>query len=182
MNLQEFFNTADSPTSITRGVVYNRIDTTLELNKKDPLYIVDIIDEGDQKVASVFRAMKQTLPPTKAFHTKKEVHKFETSTILSRLASSLSKPIEKKNILVEPPLFLEVVTEGKDTFSGFYGAGFFERAQDSFLPDGSTSKGAYTGVFITLNSIEWLSINFDLNKLISEYQVNREIWFPEGLE
>ena len=170
---------SNSPIVIHPGIVYSRLATG-ELDKKTPLYYIELVNEDAMQVVTVYRVntnLRENETPTKAKTIVKQVvNNFLGNSPLSALAK---EKFPKKEIITTqdaPPLYMDVVYQFKDTFTGIEESGFFERKQDTILPNGTVAQSQPTGVFIGLSSVYWLPPLVNLKDAINEYQINKSIW------
>jgi hypothetical protein len=180
-NNKALVDLTNAPKLIRRGVIYEmRLQgKTCVTNKERPLYIVEVVGEAqDIEMISVFKAQPNAMPPIKAFVQKEYKLAYRQDTLLGQLANTLKGVKKQYRNHDYPPLFMDMVYFGQDTFTGHLGKGFYERTQDRILADGKTlEQGNRTGVFISFDSIEWFTAVVDLSDAIEKYLVNKQIWF-----
>jgi len=156
-----------------------------------PLYIVEYYDNEHEietyatiyDVASISK--KEDAPeeakqfPRKAYEKKTVKRGFGNKTLLSRKASKVHEPEEFVREVEKPPLFLARLQRGTDTFLGIEGMGFYERTKDRQVKRGDKivmEGGENTGVFITLESIDWRRHYVPTSEAVNKYRANRSIW------
>lgn len=156
----------------------------------DPLYIVEYFDEMgyDANYITLYEVAKPSSgelgeenkqSPRKAFETVERNFRLPTETPLSKEAFSKLKPKKITREVDKPPIYMTVVEQGKDTFTGNTGLGFYEQAPAKFVNNSGhviLEKGQRTGVFIGLDSISWRKRYMPTDKMVNQYLANRELW------
>lgn len=155
-----------------------------------PLYIVEYYNEdGIETFATVYdvaeASRKENAPaeaiknPRKAFDVREGVRGYGRETILSRLAAEAHKPTKYKQEVNRPPLFTAPIVFGRDTFYDIEGLGFYEHTRDRFIKQGGqviAEGGKMTGVFITLESIEWKRQYVPTEDVLNQYRARLTVW------
>lgn len=168
------------PTVIHRGIVYSRTSDG-EINRKDPLYIIEYVkDESNLETVTVFKAKATASIPIKDEIIRTQKRDYQGTTSLALLARNL-RPMKNKVIReTAPPLYMDLVYEAHDTFTGNRERGFFERRQDIIQPDLSIARSKPTGVFIGFtSSVFWVPPIVDLKGAITDYYLNKALWIGE---
>lgn len=143
---------ADQLTYIKKGVLW--------LEKK-PHYIVELIKEQNLSYVLVYKVHPDTdsNPQKLADEIITKTNVFSQNTRLGQLANMLVPSKTGKKWVPRPPVFVAPVIPNQiSTFTGKREAGFFEREEDRIAVQGGEKKmirGANTGVFVGLSSIEW---------------------------
>lgn len=158
-----------------------------------PVYIVEYYDDGTSdtyvsvfNVAEVSRKENASREakkyPRKAYEVRNIKKGFAGNTVLSDLAAKIYKPKEYTREVDKPPMFVAPIQYGKDTFQENEGMGFYERTKDRFVrktkgsKDVSIEPGNQTGVFISLDSIDWRKKSVPTNDIINSYQSRKSLW------
>jgi hypothetical protein len=162
---------------IKKGVLYVR---------KEPFYVVELVKENQVAYVIVYKVHPGTEDNPKKAATEVVVTngKYSTRSTLAQLASRYFPSKKTTKWIPKPPVFIApVVPNQKDTFTGKYESGFFEREEDRFDVIGGEKKfirGENTGVFIGLSSINWedgYSIPTEsLVKALVEYQTKDDFF------
>lgn len=146
-----------------------------------PVYIVEALEEDYQiDTVKVYAVKPRSLPPMKNFVEKEVTKGLVPKSVLSRLVNSVATDyvdtkthnLGKQKIEL-PPLFIAPTQEGIDTLTGEFGVGFYDRQEDrvvkysqqersehlaitgEILGEERFQQGDFTGIFITLDSIDW---------------------------
>lgn len=147
---------------------------------KVPLYLCEILEEDNEKrVVTVYEPMSKDMPWKKKSVTHRVKSGPKGNTKLAVLASKMIKPTYTISEEENPPLFLAPLVHGKDTFSGQYGLGFFEREPDRVTYTETGPKivtGELTGVFINLSSIKWKDPIVPTQEVIKRTEANKLLW------
>lgn len=174
----------DAPPKLIRRGTYKLEDNK---GRAVPFYIIELAEEaGDVDLARVYAVKKDSNPPMKDFDVQEVKPAYRGGTTLGRIANERlrkQKPKSQRKIIDKPPLFIATIQEGIDTFTGGYGRGFYERAKDEFRNGGGKpviQYGQNTGVFISLNSVEWEKAYVDASSLVKDYITDKELWFNLG--
>lgn len=169
------------PTKVHTGVLY--------VSKK-PIYIVEIVEENGNpgEYVTVYEAHRprdvkkdEVIVPVKAYdNVERDLNKVRNTTVLGDIASKIVKPNKKRYKVTKPPLFMEDITVGKDTFTGKEGLGFYEREKDDIKISQKTGitvkRGKRTGVFVSLDSIIWEKLRVPTNDIVQEYKARKTLY------
>ena len=155
-----------------------RISEGIYYFKDVPQYYIVYIEEYGEEYVLVYRVQDPKADkPTRA-HKKISINKTDKllpgGTVLSdSIRRSVGDKYEYKTVY-EDPLFASVVVHnGRDTITGKYGKGFFERRPEGKIYSNKGAKqtgGDYTGVFISLETVSWGKSYVPLESVIAEYQ------------
>lgn len=155
---------------------------------KYPVYLVEMLEDNiEPKVLRVYALQKGSNPPVKAYTEKPIKTGIKPSSKLGRVATDLLK-IEEQTVGTRkvdlPPLFITLVEYGKDTFTGKSGYGFYDRQPDTTRTTGETNEpvfkeGALTGVFVTLDSIEWSDPMVASKDIVDKYKAEELMRFSD---
>jgi len=129
--------------------------------EKKPLYIAEYHTSGEPRSIAIYGVTTEKLADgtvyyDKKYTVKKTQHtKYDTSTLLGRLAQGDTKPETVKAKEYDLPIFIETIEQGVDTFTHKEGDGFWEHTRGRFDPEDGYVMGEKTGVFICLDSFKW---------------------------
>jgi hypothetical protein len=129
--------------------------------QKQPIYIVELLKEGNLAYVMVYKVHPGTEkdPKKLAAEQAQKRHNFSPNTFLGQLANRIIPNKVTKKWIPKPPVFVAPIVQNQmNTFTGQYEAGFFEREEDRMAVEGGEKKlirGKNTGVFIGLSSIHW---------------------------
>lgn len=130
--------------------------------KGDPVYIVDLVREGNLAYVVVYAAdnLEKKNPRKLAIkQTIKDGERFSSATRLGALANAMFPAKKQEKWVEKPPLFVApVIPKYVNTLTGKEESGFFEREPDketTVAGERVLQRGKNTGVFIGLSSIVW---------------------------
>lgn len=165
----------DNPPIIKTGTLYI---------KKKPIYIIEKVENGEETeyvtVYNVFKEQIDGKSPIKDYRVERRYSEFKGDTPLTKFAKRYYQPKGHNYRVEEPPVFMEPIVWGKNTFTGREGKGFYEREQDRFKKEGDKvvlKKGDRTGIFITLDSITWEKLVVAPKDIYETYEAQKLLWF-----
>lgn len=178
----DLFQSKRNHTMIQTGVLYL---------SKQPYYIIEMValDGNPPEFVTVFAAQKPKgkllkgvkQAPIKAYKEEEVIqNEYKETTNLGKLASKKYKPTKKIKRVENDPLFMTDILEGVDTFTEKVGLGFYELTPQTvkYVSKGMVyEKGDPTGVFISLDSIQWSSPKIPVGSLIQEYKAREVLFF-----
>lgn len=151
-----------------RGLLTVKTDTG-----RKPLYIAEYHTGGDvntPRTIAIYDVTTEKQPDGTEYYDKKYITKkvtkakFKDKTLLGRMAHATEKVEPEIVKEYELPLFITTIEQGKDTFTGHVGDGFYEETRTHFdTSAGDFVSGDRTGVFICLDSFKWADPNYRFN-------------------
>lgn len=167
---------------LEEGNMTTRISEGIFYFENIPQYYIVYVEEYMEEYVLVYKIQdKRAEKPTRAYKTipvNKTKQLLPGGTELSDLIRrKVGDKIEYKTVYDEPLFVSVVVPNRRDTLTGKYGKGFFERQPESknYTEKEVKQKGGdYTGVFITLENISWIKSYVPLESVIAEYQRQKE--------
>lgn len=146
-----------------------------------PHYIVELYVDGGgtPRHVTIYEAVGDDINTAgKAFTVEKKRTGFPKRSLLGKKASDKYPDKVRGSIVVNRPLYMSEVEEGRDTFTEHIGEGFQDRVKVDVMPKG-VSGGEPTGVFITLNSITWLKVSTLLEEsIIHDIHARSQVLLP----
>lgn len=172
-----------SPNIFHEGVYYS---------EDSPLYIVEYFDNeyAPETYATVYEVAEASRKedaseeakqfPRKAYERKVVRRGYGDLTPLAKKAAEIHEPEQFVREVERPPVFMARIQYGEDTFTGYEGMGFYERTKDRFVVgkggNGEVVGGKNTGVFITLDSIDWRRHYVPTSDALNKYAMQRTLW------
>lgn len=187
MSELNFEGLPELPLRVRTGVLYKEVNlmdgmknpiTGEYITSKKAIYIIEhIIDPHSFDMVVAYQPKAKSNPPVKDYAEKVYKSSYRETTPLGKLAVTSGRKQERKRVEEAPPLFVTPVIEGIDTFNNTFGLGFPEREPDKFLANGERKEGNSTGVFITLDSVEWGQTHVPTREVVANYTAMRDVWF-----
>lgn len=171
-----------SSLELQEGNMTTRISEGIFYFENIPQYYIIYVEEYGEEYVLVYRIQdKKAEKPTRAYK-RIPINKTEQilpgGTALSNLIrEKIGDKIEYKTVYEEPLFVSIVVPNRRDTLTGKYGKGFFERKPENktyTTKEAKQTGGEYTGVFITIENVSWLKSYVPLESVIAEYQRMKE--------
>lgn len=181
---REFTNyiaNATFPPLVHRGVLRLKGKDSEGRATYEPIYLVEMLEvEGVKELVTVFKPHPDSSieKPIRDYTLRTVEKTYSKKTRLGKLASTLNSDSKGNIILEKPPLFMAMIEQGVDTFSGKAELGFKEKEPDTTTIDKGklvTIHGGDTGVFIGLSSIKWNETVVATEELLRKIRSRQEV-------